>query len=353
MNRFNYPYDYIAWGDRYYRYDDWDDDWNFSVNFNSYNYYPAYYGYYPDYYGYSSYFPVYDSYYYSSYYDPYYYSSYYDPYYGSSYYYSSYDPYYNPYYYAPYRSHTTYIYYGRTPWREMLLGAILAGFLGDRVDNYFYTAPQYLTYGPPPRWYSVSGYGYDPYDSYYYRQPSIYVTNNYYSTPGYSTYFDDYSSYYDSYNGHYTPYGYTVDYYDPYSENDYYSDDYDDEYYEDVDYDDAYYSNYSYSSYSSGPVYADSQLREAYEYGYEQGYEAGLQAAYNDASYYNDPYSYAGYDYDLYSATLTERRRCIGEGYDQGYQDALNGVEEPEFVGGGTSDLVGVFLNELLSSGSI
>lgn len=335
MNRFNYPMDYVSWGSaRSYRYDDWDDrndDWDddryFTVNYNYYNYYPGYSEYYPNFYGYTSYYPVNDPYYYS------YYPSYYDPYYGSDYYYSGYDPY----FYGPYRMNTTYVYYGRTPWREMLLGAVLSAFLGDRVDNYFYAAPQYNTYYVPANWYSVSGYGYDPYDSYYYRQPSIYVSNTYYSTP-------DYSSYYDNYNGYYTPYGYTVDYYDPYSGDDYYSDDY---------YDDGNYPTYSYSSYNDDPAYTDELMRNAYEYGYEQGYQAGLEAANNDVSYYNDPYSYAGYDYDLYSATLTERRRCIGEGYDRGYQDALSGVEDPAVYGGGTSDLVGVFLNELVNFGSI
>jgi hypothetical protein len=59
--------------------------------------------------------------------------------------------------------------------------------------------------------------------------------------------------------------------------------------------------------------------------GYEQGFNDGLMArrtAVRNRSYY-DPYAYQEDVYDPYSVSLGENRRCLSEGYELGYQDAL------------------------------
>src|SRR5205085_8901785 len=58
--------------------------------------------------------------------------------------------------------------------------------------------------------------------------------------------------------------------------------------------------------------------------GYEQGYYAGLnarRAGYRDR-YYHDPYEYSGTNY-ITSFSTGDNRRCLSDGYELGYQDAL------------------------------
>ncbi len=59
--------------------------------------------------------------------------------------------------------------------------------------------------------------------------------------------------------------------------------------------------------------------------GYYQGYNDGLYAA--TAGYsgtYYDPYVYEAASYDPYSYSIGENRRCLSDGYQLGYEDAMN-----------------------------
>lgn len=85
--------------------------------------------------------------------------------------------------------------------------------------------------------------------------------------------------------------------------------------------------------------------------GYDQGYLAGQTARqydYDDASY-NDPYAYSDGSCDLHSATLADNRRYLSQGYELGYQDALNGQAGYNPQTEGNVDLVGALLNNVLS----
>jgi hypothetical protein len=99
--------------------------------------------------------------------------------------------------------------------------------------------------------------------------------------------------------------------------------------------------------------------------GYDQGYRDGLlarEAGYYDYSYYEDPYVYHAEPYeDEYveetvettysfyepynSYSVYENRRCLSEGYELGYRDALygNGDYDP-YEAAANVDLVSVYV---------
>lgn len=223
------------------------------------------------------------------------------------------------------------------------------------------------------------------YDNYY----SGYAPSYYdqYNDPYYSayspTYYDPYySSYYDPYYSAYAP-----SYYDPYYSS-YYP-----VYSFGMPYDPAYYNTYNYNDYpvpyyyggptfsisfTSGlggnafysdpsyydlpydvvanPYYGDIYPRRAYSelvaYGYDQGYQDGLDAAragYGTRHYY-DPYTYdqtvySDVAYDPYSSSLGENRRCLSQGYELGYMDALSGGQSYDPYRSGGVDLVSAFVS--------
>lgn len=51
----------------------------------------------------------------------------------------------------------------------------------------------------------------------------------------------------------------------------------------------------------------------------------------------------------LYSATLGQNRQLLGEGYNLGYQDAMNGREDYDPATEGNVDLISLLLNGALS----
>lgn len=303
----NTPY----YGDRYDRVryrdrDDWDDDWDdYDDRWDRYsttyiyerptyvvNHYP-FYG------------PVtyYDSYYYDPYpyYRPVYYSSY-DPYYSS--YYPSYGPryvdiveYYDDPYYNGYGDPYYYDpYYDRGDWKEQLLRVVLSSFFGGSDYGYYDRYPSYYTSA-----------GYLPY-----RQPSAYYVI---SEPWYGGYYDDPST--PAYSPAY------VGYYDsPYI----------------------------------GTGYDSELLRQAVAAGYSQGLQDGMYARQRgwDDSYYYDPYAYDGRYYDAYSTSIAERRRCMSEGYELGYRDAMMDRDRQEYYYGnnaGYVDLVSLALGDVMRVG--
>lgn len=285
--RYNNPYVWDGWnagrtiwdtpyyGDRYDRAryrdrDDWNDDWDdYDDRWDRYRTTYVYdrptyvVNHYP-FYGPVTYYN-YDPYYYDPYpyYTPVYYSSY-DPFYSSYYprYVDVVEYYDDPYYYGdPYYDGSRY-YYDRGDWKEQLLRVVLASFFGGSDYGYYDRYPNYYRTGYIP-----------------YRQPSQYYVI---SEPWYGGYYDD----------PYTPAYYSPDYYGtPY--------------------------------YTSG--YDNDILRQAVAAGYYQGLQDGMyarQRGWDDSNYY-DPYAYDGRYYDTYSTSIAERRRCMSDGYELGYRDAM------------------------------
>ena len=92
-----------------------------------------------------------------------------------------------------------------------------------------------------------------------------------------------------------------------------------------------------------------SSRGRSYNSGYEEGFLAGQAARYNgyNESAYNDPYfsEDAGYGYGAYSICLNRQRRLLSDGYERGYQDALNRNNIYDAQNGGDVDLVSLMLS--------
>lgn len=219
----------------------------------------------------------------------------------------------NTFLYEPYTAYTYYPdyvgysqpYYGYNngglDWKSMLVRTLIGFVLGNQNNDY---------------------YGLQPYDPYYGYAPASY--NN-----GYANY------------GGYYPTSYTrTSYAQPY---------------------------YDYSGYQAplvnylpmqdlfGPSYggySSDTLREVLAQGYEQGYQAGWYASQNQLQ--ND---YLGSNYvisddyiDPYSYSIGENRRCFTEGYNIGYQDAMNGRREYISQYSGNTDLVSLLLSNVIGN---
>jgi hypothetical protein len=81
--------------------------------------------------------------------------------------------------------------------------------------------------------------------------------------------------------------------------------------------------------------------------GYEQGYQDGLAARRTRARQqaFYDPYAYNNELYDPYSESLGDNRRCLSQGYELGYQDAFNNVNDYEqYAANGDVDLVSLLI---------
>lgn len=80
--------------------------------------------------------------------------------------------------------------------------------------------------------------------------------------------------------------------------------------------------------------------------GYDQGYQDGLHArqiAERDRTFY-DPYAYDNAVYDPYSVSLGDNRRCLSQGYELGYEDAINNELAYDQFNNGEVDLVSVLI---------
>ncbi len=327
--------------DRYDRYDRYNTGWNTTgwTVYNTYNTYTIFNSYGSDRYRARSYgYGSYDPYYTSGGYDPYYSRGAYDPYYGRVSYGGSYDPYYedayygDDYYYGDDQYGDDYYgggyheddyYYGeRTSWKDTLLRTIIGGILGNRVGA--------------DRYYVVSNY--DPYYSYGSPYRATHTSNYYGASPVYSSYGS---------TGYYDPYGSYSGYYeDPHY--------YQDPYY----YNDPYIATVSSGipvagvlgqSYGGGAF--ENLIASAAAQGYNEGYLAGLAAAESgyDNIAYHDPYSYQQSVYDPYSSSVGDSRRCLSEGYQLGYQDAVHGDYDYDPMSDGNVDLVSVLLSNVMS----
>ena len=165
-------------------------------------------------------------------------------------------------------------------------------------------------------------------DQYYY--DSGYVEDHYWSTPPSYTLYD---------SGAYYPagYSYATDpfYYDPYF------------------YEDPYYAEVLPIQYFVGDQPGGGLFRQLFTHllaiGYEQGYQDGVAAreiAEVDRVLY-DPYAYDNVSYDPYSVSLGDNRRCLSQGYELGYQDAVNEIAGYDRFQDGGVDLVSVLIGSV------
>lgn len=106
---------------------------------------------------------------------------------------------------------------------------------------------------------------------------------------------------------------------------------------------------------NAGDGFTRQVFSELVAVGYEQGFNDGLAARARRSrnAFYDDPYVYDSYDeaiYDPYSVSLGENRRCLSQGYDLGYEDALNNNRSAAgLLGDGNVDLVSVLLSSISS----
>jgi len=153
-------------------------------------------------------------------------------------------------------------------------------------------------------------------DYYYSQYQPVYYGAPYYSANYNGNYYNGYPQYQSyaavPYYVNYQPYGYV---YDPqYNDDPYYSDNY-------------YYDQQPsyYTTSNSGGGFMQQLFSKLLALGYDQGYNEGLnarRAGYGDR-YYSDPYAYGDTNYASYSNSLGENRRCLSDGYELGYNDAL------------------------------
>jgi hypothetical protein len=262
-----------------------------------------------DYQQYSYVQPYYPSYlYYSS-------PAYFEPYqdYGGGYLVNSplYVP--NTFLYEPYTAYSYYPdYYGYAQpyygydngygfdWKSILVRTLIGFVLGNENNDYYGLQPYDPYYGYAPAVYD-SGYGYGGYYPASYAE-TVYV-QPYYDYSGYQAPLVNYLPMQDLFGP-------------------------------------------SYGGYSS------DTLREVLAQGYEQGYQAGwyarenqLRNDYLDRDYViNDDYI------DPYSYSIGENRRCFTEGYNIGYQDALNGRHDYISQYSGNTDLVSLLLSNVIGN---
>jgi hypothetical protein len=231
----------------------------------------------------------------------------------------------------------------RVEWRDSTLRNVISNVFVGNSDNYYYSQ-QYDSYN--------YGYG-SQYDPYYYNNGDYW--NGY---PQYQTYYSTpYSFGYQPYG--YQPYGYQPYYYDySYSNSPYYGGGY--PYYSDFyanDFPLVYVTN-SYGSYGSygRRGFLSRLFGQLLASGYDDGYQRGLYARSNGYGdrYYYDPYVYQDTSHDPYpySYSVGENRRCLSEGYQLGYQDALYGNSQYDpYARGGNADLVSLLIGGVLNRG--
>lgn len=186
-----------------------------------------------------------------------------------------------------------------------------------------------------------SNIGYN--DNYYSQYQPAYYGGSYYSVNYNGNYYDAYPQYQSyaaaPYYANYQPYGYG---YGPqYGYDPYYAD---------------------YNSYNQQPSYYTSSVQgggflqrlfsRLITLGYNEGYNDGLtarRAGYGDR-YYADPYAYGDTSYVTYSNSLGENRRCLSDGYELGYDDALYNQPGSVRYQNGNVDLVSVIIGNGLQT---
>ncbi len=139
-----------------------------------------------------------------------------------------------------------------------------------------------------------------------------------------------------------------------YSSGAYYSADYsyatDPAYYDPHFYEDPHYSEVLPIQYFVEDVPGGGLFRQIFTQllaiGYDQGYQDGvaaLQIKERDRVFY-DPYTYDNTAFDPYSVSLGDNRRCLSQGYELGYQDAIDEIDGYDHFQDGQVDLVSVLI---------
>lgn len=179
-------------------------------------------------------------------------------------------------------------------------------------------------------------------NNYYSQAQPVYYGNQYYPVNYGSNYYNAYPQYQSyaatPYYYSYQPYGYA---YNPqYNGDSYNADNY---YY--YDQQPSYYT-----SSNSGGGFMQQLFSKLLALGYDQGYNEGLnarRAGYGDR-YYSDPYAYGNTNYVSYSNTLGQNRRCLSDGYELGYNDALYNQRGSDPYQDSNVDLVSVLIGSVL-----
>ncbi len=184
-------------------------------------------------------------------------------------------------------------------------------------NGYFYQYPQHVRANVLRNLIaSVLGSNSGDSNNYFSQAQPVYYGDPYYPVNYGNNYYNAYPQY-QSYAA--TPYYYS---YQPYGSA------YDSQYYGDPYYSDNYYNDVSFSNYSNaayGGGFVQQLFSKLLALGYDRGYNEGLnarRAGYGDR-YYSDPYAYGDSNYVSYSNSLGENRRCLSDGYELGYNDAL------------------------------
>lgn len=220
----------------------------------------------------------------------------------------------------------SYVYQYPQHARASALRTLIASVLGSNTgyNDYYYSQAQPVYYGNP---YYTANYGTANYGGNYY--------NGY---PQYQSYAAA------PYYANYQPYGYSYD--TQYNGDPYYADNY-------------YYDQQPsyYTSSNSGGGFMQQLFSKLLALGYGQGYNEGLnarRAGYGDR-YYSDPYAYGDTNYVSYSNTLGENRRCMSDGYELGYNDALYNQRGSDsyqnidpYQNNGNVDLVSLLIGSVL-----
>ena len=104
--------------------------------------------------------------------------------------------------------------------------------------------------------------------------------------------------------------------------------------------------------YTGGNGFVSELIANFLAQGYDQGYVAGQSARRNQSgeTYFRDPYVTEDGIYDPYSSSMGENRQILSEGYELGYQDALQGRNDYDPQDGGNVDLVSLLLQNVLGN---
>ena len=181
-------------------------------------------------------------------------------------------------------------------------------------------------------------------DNYYSQYQPAYYGDPYYPANYSGNYYNGYPQYQSfaaaPYYADYQPYGYG---YDPqYAYDPYYADNYS------YNQQPSYYTNSA-----SGGGFLRRLFSRLLALGYDQGYNDGLsarRAGYGDR-YYSDPYAYEDTNYVPYSNSLGENRRCLSDGYQLGYDDALyNQPGSDRYYQNGNVDLISILIGDGLQT---
>ena len=104
--------------------------------------------------------------------------------------------------------------------------------------------------------------------------------------------------------------------------------------------------------YTGGNEFVSELIANFLAQGYDQGYVAGQSARRNRSEnrFFSDPYVTQDGIYDPYSTSMGENRQVLSEGYELGYQDALDGRNDYDPQTDGNVDLVSLLLNNVLGN---